>query len=94
MASAWPLCAAKVRSAPPGSSNRTRGSVVARPSASMTVPSGTGTPEFSATRALPCAIALVAKSSRIGSPFARGMPTVNGLVTNRACAPPCGATTG
>ncbi len=39
-------------------------------------------------------MALVAKSSTIGSSPGRGMPTVNGLVRKRACVPPHGATIG
>lgn len=58
----------------------------------MRLPSGASTPLLCATRALPYAMALVAKSSRmVGSPT-RGKATQNGFVLKRASLPPNGAT--
>ena len=59
---------------------------------SGTVPSGTGWPELWATRVLPSARWLVAKSARIGGPPGRGKAAQNGFVPMRASAPPNGAT--
>ena len=55
---------------------------------------GTGRPSLSATRALPTAILLVAKSRINGGFPVRGMPIAIGLVTSRGCRPPNGATMG
>src|SRR5205807_1462224 len=90
--SAYPLCAPNGTSAPSGGSNITAGSSVARPCASIRQPGGTLDLRLYATRIFPYAMALVAKSSRIGSAPRRGIPTVNGFVKKRGCAPPYGAT--
>ena len=60
----------------------------------MIVPGSSSTPLLKATRVLPWAILLVAKSRTIGSLPGRGMPTQNGLVPMRASRPPNGATIG
>src|SRR6185295_16401907 len=89
-----PLCSPNGSSAPDGSTTVKRGSVVGSPALSMIVPGGSGTCLLYATRVLPCAILLVARSRMIRSAPARGTPTQKGLVPIRASRPPNGATIG
>ena len=71
-----------------------RGLVVGSPLSSMIVPGASGLPWLCATRVLPCAMRLVAKSSRNGGFPGRGMPMHTGFVPKRGSRPPQGATIG
>ena len=71
------------------------GSVVGVPSASISEPGATGLPALCATRTLPMAMRLVAKSSTKRAWRAvPGMAMQTGLVAKRPSRPPQGATGG
>ncbi len=90
-----PLCSPNGRSAPFGASRSAPGSVAGRPSASMMDPSRTWSPRARASRTLPSATRLVAKSrSTATDPPGPGMPTQNGFVMRRRSRPWKGATSG
>ncbi len=92
-----PLCSPNGSSAPPPSAGErpknVPGSVESRPAASMIQPSGTFFPSLSATRTLPAATRLVAKSSTKGGlPSWPGKVMQIGSVPSRPAMPPQGAT--
>ena len=89
-ASAYPLCSPNGSSAPNGCSCITAGSSVGWPRESISDPAGTRL--LYATRVLPYAIALVAKSSSSGGWPARGYAAQNGFVPKRGSVPCSGAT--
>ncbi len=71
------------------------GSVVGRPSASSTAPAGSARPSRAATRTLPMAMALVAKSTTVaGRSSPPGKAMHRGFVERRVSMPRCGATGG
>ena len=97
-----PLCSPKVRNAPIlpllCGTTTTPGLLVGLPCSSINVPGSTSRPSLCATRILPWATRLVAKSRTKGSlafaPYPIGIPIQQGLVPKRPSPPPNGATTG